>query len=114
MSLFAGTALLLSGLFSIFLGVTGIARDHLFSPAGYAFRFDLTAWGWIHLVVGVVLVIAGVGVFADQRWGRGAGVAVAGISLVTQFMFIPYYPAWSISVMTLDLLVMWSLSRLHA
>lgn len=114
LSLFAGIALLMSGLFSILLGVTGIARDHLFSPAGYAFRFELTAWGWIHLVVGVVLVIAGVGVLADQSWGRGAGVAVAGISLVTQFMFIPYYPAWSISVMILDLLIMWTLSRFQA
>ncbi|MFC5911478.1 DUF7144 family membrane protein [Streptacidiphilus monticola] len=112
-SFFAGIALLVSGPISILLGVTGIARDHLFSPARYAYYFSLTAWGWIHLVVGVALFVAGVGVLADRGWARWAGLTLAGISLVTQFMFLPYYPAWAITMMTLDLLIMWALSRFH-
>ncbi len=110
-ALFGGIVLLLSGPLSILLGVTGIARDHLFFASGYAYRLNLTAWGWIHLIIGVGLVIAGVGVLAEQPWGRWAGVTLAGISLVTQFMFLPYYPAWSIIVMVIDLLIVWSLSR---
>jgi hypothetical protein len=109
---FGGIILMVSGPLSILLGVTGIARDHIFVLAnGYAYRFDLTAWGWIHLVVGVALTLAGVGVLAGKSWGRWTGVTVAAISLVTQFMFIPYYPVWAISVMVLDLLIIWSLIR---
>ncbi|KOV70062.1 integral membrane protein [Streptomyces sp. AS58] len=110
-TLFAATLLMLSGPLSILLGTAGIAGDTLFSSPRYAYRFDLTAWGWIHLVIGVALVIAGMGVVAGKSWGRGAGIVAAAISLITQFMFIPYYPAWSIIVMILDLLIVWALSR---
>jgi hypothetical protein len=111
-TLFAGVTLLLSGPLSILLGASGIAGDTLFASSRYAYRFDLTAWGWLHLLIGVALVVAGLGVVAGKTWGRGAGITVAAISLITQFMFIPYYPAWSITVMALDLLIVWSLTRL--
>ncbi|MGD1225364.1 MULTISPECIES: DUF7144 family membrane protein [Streptomyces] len=113
-SLFAGAMLLLSGPLSILMGASGIAQDNVFSASRYAYRFDLTAWGWIHLLIGVALVIAGLGVLTNKSWGRGAGTAVAGVSLITQFMFVPYYPAWSIPVMTLDLLIIFALTRFHA
>ncbi|MEK0099178.1 hypothetical protein ACFC4G_25675 [Streptomyces sp. NPDC056002] len=110
-TLFAGVALLVSGPLSILLGASGIAGDTVFASSRYAYRFDLTAWGWLHLVIGVALVVAGLGVVAGKAWGRGAGISVAAISLITQFMFIPYYPAWSITVMAIDLLIVWSLTR---
>ncbi|MGW7285457.1 DUF7144 family membrane protein [Streptomyces sp. NPDC054847] len=109
--LFAGLALELSGSLSIALGAAGIANDAIFRTAQYVYRFDLTAWGWIHVVVGLGLIAAGLGVLAGRSWGRGAGVALGAASLISQFMFIPYYPLWSISVMTLDLLAIWALSR---
>ncbi|MFD7610128.1 hypothetical protein [Streptomyces sp. NPDC059828] len=112
-SLFAGTMLMLSGPLSILMGAAGIAQGTVFSASRYIYRFDLTAWGWIHLVVGVALIIAGLGILTNKSWGRGAGVATAGISLITQFMFVPYYPAWSILVMALDLLIMFALTRSH-
>ncbi|MEJ8632607.1 MULTISPECIES: DUF7144 family membrane protein [Streptomyces] len=109
--LFAGLALELSGTLSIALGAAGIANDTIFSPARYVYRFDLTAWGWIHVVVGIGLIAAGLGLLVGKSWGRGAGLALGAVSLISQFMFIPYYPLWSISVMTLDLLAIWALSR---
>lgn len=112
-SSFAGIMMLLSGPLSILMGASGIAQDTLFAASRYAYRFDLTAWGWIHLVIGVALVIAGLGVLTDKSWGRGAGVVVAGISLITQFMFVPYYPLWAIPAMTLDLLILFALTRVH-
>ncbi|MEU1401181.1 hypothetical protein ABZ471_02240 [Streptomyces sp. NPDC005728] len=112
-SLFAGAMMMLSGPLSILMGASGIAQDTLFAASRYAYRFDPTAWGWIHLVVGVALVIAGLGVLTNQSWGRGAGAAAAGISLITQFMFVPYYPAWAIPVMTIDLLILFALTRIH-
>ncbi|MFD8777820.1 hypothetical protein [Streptomyces sp. NPDC057889] len=112
-TLFAVVALNVSGPLSILMGASGIANDTVFaSSSRYAYRFDLTAWGWIHLWIGVALVVAGLGVAAGKTWGRGAGIAVAAISLITQFMFIPYYPAWAITIMALDLLIVWSLTRL--
>lgn len=108
-----GVPLLLSGVLSILQGIAGIAKDRLFGvPRHYEYRFDLTSWGWIHLVVGIALVIAGAALLRTVPWGRGAGLTIAAISLVTQFMFIPYYPLWSISVMTLDLIILWGLARL--
>ncbi|MEU5532469.1 hypothetical protein [Streptomyces sp. NPDC020362] len=113
-SLAAGAMMMLSGPLSILMGASGIAQDSLFAVSShYAYRFDLTAWGVIHLVVGVALVVAGLGVLTDKSWGRGVGAAVAGISLITQFMFVPYYPVWSITVMTLDLLILFALTRYH-
>ncbi|MFE9607958.1 hypothetical protein [Streptomyces sp. NPDC006012] len=110
---FAGIMMMISGPLSILMGAAGIAHDSLFAASRYAYRFDLTAWGWIHLVIGVALVMAGLGVLMDQSWGRGAGAAVAAVSLITQFMFVPYYPLWAIPVMTLDLLILFMLTRVH-
>ncbi|WP_447040380.1 DUF7144 family membrane protein [Streptomyces sp. DSM 118878] len=108
-----GVPLIVSGVLSVLQGVTGIAKDRLYGvPREYEYRFDLTSWGWIHLVVGVLLVLVGVAVLLAMRWGRGGGVTIAAVSLVTQFMFIPYYPLWSISVMALDLIILWGLARL--
>ncbi|MFE2095915.1 MULTISPECIES: hypothetical protein [unclassified Streptomyces] len=112
-SSFAGIMMMLSGPLSILMGAAGIAQDTLFTASRYSYRFDLTAWGWIHLVLGVALVIAGLGVLTGQSWGRGAGVAVAAISLITQFMFVPYYPLWAIPMMTIDLLILFALTRVH-
>ena len=112
-SIFAGAVLMLSGPLSILLGASGIAGDNLFAASQYAYRFDLTAWGWIHIVVGLALVVAGMGVVTNKSWGRGAGIAAAGISLITQFMFVPYYPLWAIPVMALDLLIIFALTRFH-
>ncbi|MCX5132199.1 hypothetical protein OOK06_08845 [Streptomyces sp. NBC_00340] len=109
--LFAGTAMMLSGPLSILMGASGIAEDNLFAASQYAYRFDLTAWGWIHIFVGLALVIAGLGVVSNKSWGRGAGLVAAGISLITQFMFVPYYPLWAIPVMTLDVLIIFALTR---
>nr|WP_232265431.1 hypothetical protein [Streptomyces pactum] len=62
--------------------------------------------------MGVALLLGGIAVLREVTWGRGAGLVLAAVSLITQFMFIPYYPLWSISVMTLDLVILWALARL--
>ena len=112
-AMFVGVALVLSGVLSILQGITGIARDSLYGmPLDYEYRFSLTTWGWIHLIIGIALLLGGLGVLGARSWGRAAGLGLAAISLVTQFMFIPYYPVWAISVMTLDLVILWALTRL--
>ncbi len=95
------------------MGASGIAQDTRFSASRYAYRFDLTAWGWIHLGDRSGTGHHGPGSPDRQELGRGAGVVVAGISLITQFMFVPYYPLWAIPAMTLDLLILFALTRVH-
>ncbi|MFI6937763.1 hypothetical protein ACIBI4_00710 [Streptomyces sp. NPDC050418] len=109
--MFAGLALELSGSLSFLTGIAAIAGDNIFGASQYVYRFGLTAWGWGHLVIGLTLMVAGLAVLLGKAWGRGAGLVLAAVSLITQFLFIPYYPAWSISVMVLDLLAIWALSR---
>ncbi|MCX5527066.1 hypothetical protein AB0L47_19275 [Streptomyces bobili] len=112
--LFSGVALELSGTLSILMGAASIGQGAIFRASGYAYRFNVTAWGWMHVVIGLVLIAAGLGVLLGQRWAKGAGVAVGAVSLITQFMFIPYYPMWSIIVMVLDLTAIWALARFSA
>jgi hypothetical protein len=111
LALFAGWALEMSGTLSILLGVVGVTRDTIFSSPDYTYEFNLTAWGWIHIVIGIGLVAAGLGVLLGKSWSTWAGAALAAVSLITQFMFIPFYPLWSISVMTLDIVAVWTLAR---
>jgi hypothetical protein len=77
---------------------------------GKAVLLDITAWGWIHLIIGVVVVLAGFGVLSGNILARIIGVAVAVISLIASFLALPLYPVWSIIVIAIDLLVIWALT----
>ena len=76
----------------------------------YTFEFDVTAWGWIHLIIGIVAVAAGLGIVAGQAWGMLVGIIIATIGAVSSFVFMPYYPFWSIVVIAFNVLVIWALA----
>jgi len=69
----------------------------------------VTSPGWIHLILGVVVFAAGVGLPAGQTWARVVGVVLAVISAVENFLFLPYYPFWAIFVIAVDLMIIWAL-----
>lgn len=73
------------------------------------FSFDITTWGWIHLVMGIVVAVAGFFVLQVAVWARSVGVAVAAVSAVLNFMWLPYYPVWSLLIIALDVFVIWAL-----
>jgi uncharacterized membrane protein (DUF2068 family) len=73
-------------------------------------KFDASAWGWIHLIWGVLVLIGGVGLLAGSLWGRTLGVIAAVGSMLTSFAFIPHYPVWSIGVIAIDVAVIWALT----
>ncbi|MFJ6212115.1 hypothetical protein ACIQGZ_02060 [Streptomyces sp. NPDC092296] len=111
---FAAVLLVLNGVLGILLGITGIAKNDVYvATPRYVYRFDLTSWGWIHLVIGVLLVLVGLGVFTGAAWARWTGIFMASLGLVTQFMFIPYFPLWTITLIALDIFVIWALSSNH-
>ncbi|WP_406010167.1 hypothetical protein OG440_31745 [Streptomyces sp. NBC_00637] len=107
---FAAVTLLLTGVLDIFRGVMGIAEDDVFlSTRNYVFAFDLTSWGWIHLALGAVAVIVGLGLFQSAMWARVAGVAIAGLIVIANFLSLPYYPVWSVVMIAFSGFVIWAL-----
>src|SRR5690349_2979708 len=95
---FAGVMMIMIGCFHALAGLVALFKDD-----------DYTAWGWIHLLVGVVVAIAGVALFAGQMWARVIGVLLAGLSALANMAFIAAYPVWSIIIITLDVIVIFAL-----
>jgi hypothetical protein len=105
-AVFAGVMLMMIGVFHGLAGLAAIIDDQFFVVSkNYAFEFDTTAWGWIHLIYGVILVFAGYGVFSGATWARLVGITLAAISAIGNFFFIPYQPVWAVLIIALDVLV---------
>ena len=66
--------------------------------------------GWIHLVLGIVVALAGVGLLAGRAWARGVGITLAVLSAIANFLFIPHHPVWALLVIALDVVVIWALA----
>ncbi len=106
----AGILLLLSGVWSFLAGLAGLIKHQFYAVTpNYTFKIDVTAWGWIHLILGVTVAAAGIGLLLGQTWARVVGVILAVISAVANFLFLPYYPFWSILVILLDVMIIWAL-----
>jgi hypothetical protein len=76
----------------------------------YVFQFDATTWGWIHLLIGIVVGLAGFGVLRGNLAARILGISLAVLSALANFLFIPYYPFWSITIIAVDIFVIWALA----
>lgn len=112
LSAFAAAMLVLLGVFGMFEGLAALVNDEvLVSVSGYVYRLDVTAYGWLHLLIGAAAALTGVFLFRGATWARVVGVGVAGLSALANFLFIPYYPVWSILIIALDVAVIWALVR---
>ncbi|WP_448316000.1 DUF7144 family membrane protein [Streptomyces sp. CO7] len=108
---FAGVLLGVSGTVTVLQGIAALAGDDVYGRIGsYVFEFTLTDWGVVHLVVGVLLVVTGVGLLGGKEWARVTGLVLAVLSIVEQFMFLPYAPVWSVLLIALDVFIIWSLA----
>jgi uncharacterized membrane protein len=109
---FAATVLMLIGVFQSVAGLVAIFDDDFYLVTrNYTFDLDTTAWGWLHLLIGILLVIVAYGLFARSAWAGVSAIILAALSAVANFFFIPYYPFWSILVIALDIWVIWALTR---
>ncbi|WP_412075197.1 hypothetical protein ACLF6K_04115 [Streptomyces xanthophaeus] len=109
-TMFAAVLLLVDGVLGVIKGIVGIADDDVYASLGdYVFKFDATAWGWIHLVLGIVLVVVGAGLLKGALWARAMGVALAAFSVVVNFMWLPYTPIWAIVSIAIAVFVIWAL-----
>ena len=107
---FAGCMLLIAGGFHALTGISALFNDDLYITRNdYVYSFDLTTWGWAYLILGLIVVGVGVAILNGQTWGRIAGVVLVGLSMITNFMFIPVYPLWAMMIITIEVVVIWAL-----
>jgi hypothetical protein len=108
---FAGAMMILIGTFHAIAGLAAIFEDELFVVGrNYVFDLDVTAWGWIHLIGGIIVIAAGIGVYNGAPWARTVGIILAGLSAIGSFFYIPYYPIWAVLIIALDVMVILALS----
>ncbi|SEQ10734.1 hypothetical protein SAMN04487983_100382 [Streptomyces sp. yr375] len=108
---FAGVLMLCGGVLAVLQGVAAVAEDDVYARVGsYVYELSLTGWGWIHLVLGALAATTGAALLKGLTWARHPGIFLAALSLVAQFLFLPYEPLWSITVMAIDVFVIWSLA----
>ncbi|XXC85036.1 hypothetical protein ACLLJJ_04135 [Streptomyces sp. A5-4] len=95
---------------AILQGAAAIVQDGSWNEIGdYVYRFNLSTWGWIHLALGLVVAVTGYGVLKGASWARATGVLLASLSLITQFLFLPYEPFWALVMIATDAAVIWAL-----
>jgi len=110
-SVFAGTFMVLIGILHAIQGVVALVNDTFYVVGEkWTFSFDVTTWGWIHLLLGIVVAFAGFFVFRGAVWARTIGVLLAAFSAIVNFTWLPYYPVWALVVIALDVLVIWALT----
>jgi hypothetical protein len=103
--------LVVGGAFQVIQSIAALVNDkYLLVSPNYVFAIDLTAWGAIHLVVGLILAAVGVCLLLGQGWARIAGIVVAAISALINFSWLPYSPLWAILSIAVDILVIWALA----
>lgn len=108
--LFAGVMLGVAGTINIIEGIAAIGNAHFFVGNAHYVVGDLNAWGWTVLLLGVAQGLTACGVFLKNQFARWAGVGFAGLNAIAQLLFIPAYPAWSLSLFAVDLLVIYGLT----
>lgn len=108
---FGGIMMLMVGGFQIMQGFVAILRDEYYyvTRNGLLITMDYTAWGWTHLIIGLIAVAAGIGVLAGQTWARVLGVTIAAVSALANLAFLSAYPLWSTIVIAMDVLVIYAL-----
>jgi hypothetical protein len=103
--------MIMVGVFQALQGLIAIFENEFYvATRNYTFQFDATTWGWIHLVLGLIVAFAGWGLLSGQTWARVVGITLAALSATANFLFIPYYPFWSILIVAVNVLVIWALT----
>jgi hypothetical protein len=110
-SLAAGALLLTTALLTLLQGISALAHDELLVVGpDYVYALSTTAWGWVHILVAILLAVVAIGLISGATWARVTAIIMASISIVAMFLWIPYYPVWSMVVIALDVIVIWAVA----
>jgi hypothetical protein len=108
---FAAVMMIVGGVWWVVAGIVALVNDNFFVVTeNYVFKFNVTTWGWIHLLIGILVFIAGLGVFMGATWARVVGVIVSCVAAVLAFTWLPWYPVWAIIFIALSVAVIWALT----
>ncbi|GGV86559.1 hypothetical protein GCM10015535_34900 [Streptomyces gelaticus] len=107
---FAAVLMIFGGAMAIFEGIAAITKSSVFiATRDYVFRFNLTGWGWIHLILGIVIVLSGCALLTGAAWARVVGIVLAGLGALANFLWLPYYPLWSVVLIAINVFIIWAL-----
>jgi hypothetical protein len=112
---FAGAMMIIVGLFEFMQGLVAVVNGNQFfvTTPNYVFQFNAATWGWIHLILGAVIAVAGLFIFTGNILARSLGMFLAGLQALANFMWLPYSPLWSIIIIAIDVFIIWSLATLR-
>ena len=109
--LFAAIMMIMVGIWQALQGLVAIFENEFYvATRNYLFQFDATAWGWIHLLLGLLVALAGWGLLSGRTWARMVAITLAVLSAIANFLFIPYYPIWSLLIIAVDVFVIWAIA----
>ena len=108
---FAGFFMIINGIFGGLQGLSALLRDQSYFVVGEngLLTFNYTAWGWIHLILGILLIIVGIFLLRGAGWARILAVIIVGVHMIAQFGFISSFPVWGIIMIALDALILYAL-----
>jgi hypothetical protein len=110
-AIFASVLMMIAGAFELIAGITAIVKDKFFvTTPNYILTFDVTGWGWIHLVFGALLILAGAFVLRGSLLARIVAIGLVSLSVIANFLFIPYYPFWALLIIAIDVWIIWALA----
>jgi hypothetical protein len=109
---FAGVMMVIVGVFQLIKALTALFNQHylLVTGSGLAVHVDISAWGWAHLVIGLVLIASGYGVVVGKMWGRVLGIILTAVSAIVNLLDIAAYPLWSIIIIAVDVVIIYALA----
>ena len=108
---FAAIMMMLSGGFEILQGLSAIIKKNLYVVnKDYIYKINVNGWGWIHLILGVIVLLAGIALLGGALWARIVGIAMAALIAIANFLWLPYYPVWAIVLIALNVVVIWALT----
>ena len=108
---FAAILLIIGGSLNLLYGVIAAVNDDwvVFTNRANVY-LDLSEWGWVHIILGGVVLLSGIGLLSGNILARAVAVIVASLSLIANFFFIPVYPLWALTVIVIDVLVIWAVT----
>ncbi len=110
---FAGIMLIMLGIFHAFAGLAEVVDPDYYVTnvsGDYVFKLSSDAWGWIHLIGGIIVFFAGFAIFRGAVWGRTVGVIIAIVSAAAAFAWLPFAPVSAIAIIAIDIAVIWALT----
>jgi hypothetical protein len=103
---FAGIVILLIGVFKLIEGIWALGNRHYRADVNNAiYLFNLTGWGWVHVVLGIALIATGIGVLGGQEWARGLGIGLAAATAVLQLLYLPFFTGSLINIVLCVLII---------